>query len=41
MSEKIEELTGRKVVGFMSDSHIDPDLAVEVFVLEHLADPEA
>ena len=34
MSLKIEELTGRKVVGFMSDSHIDPDLAVEVFVLE-------
>jgi uncharacterized protein YbcI len=34
MSDKIEELTGRKVVGFMSDSHIDPDLAVEVFVLE-------
>ena len=34
MSEEIEELTGRKVVGFMSDSHIDPDLAVEVFVLE-------
>ena len=29
----IEELTGRKVVGFMSDNHIDPDLAVEVFVL--------
>jgi uncharacterized protein YbcI len=35
----IEELTGRKVIGFMSDNHIDPDLAVEVFVLEPLADP--
>jgi uncharacterized protein YbcI len=34
MSEKVEELMGRKVVGFMSDNHIDPDLAVEVFVLE-------
>jgi uncharacterized protein YbcI len=34
MSTKVEELTGRKVVGFMSDSHIDPDLAVEVFILE-------
>jgi uncharacterized protein YbcI len=33
-SREIEELTGRKVVGFMSDNHIDPDLAVEVFVLE-------
>jgi uncharacterized protein YbcI len=36
MSQEIEELTGRKVVGFMSDNHIDPDLAVEVFVLEPL-----
>lgn len=34
MSRKIEELTGRKVVGFLSDSHLDPDIAVEVFVLE-------
>src|SRR5436305_9096895 len=33
---QIEELTGRKVVGFMSDHHIDPDLAVEVFVLQPL-----
>jgi hypothetical protein len=24
------------VIGFMSDNHIDPDLAVEVFVLERL-----
>jgi uncharacterized protein YbcI len=36
VSREIEELTGRKVVGFMSDNHIDPDLAVEVFVLEPL-----
>jgi uncharacterized protein YbcI len=34
MSHEVEKLTGRKVVGFMSDNHIDPDLAVEVFVLE-------
>ena len=40
MSRKIEELTKRKVVGFMSDNHIDPDLAVEVFVLEPLADSD-
>jgi len=33
-SRKIEELTGRTVVGFMSDNHIDPDIAVEVFILE-------
>ena len=36
VSRAIEELTGRKVIGFMSDNHIDPDLAVEVFVLEPL-----
>ena len=29
----IEELTGREVVGFMSDNHIDPDIGVEVFIL--------
>jgi uncharacterized protein YbcI len=34
VSRDIEELTGRKVIGFMSDNHIDPDLAVEVFILE-------
>jgi uncharacterized protein YbcI len=36
LSREIEELTGRKVIGFMSDNHLDPDLAVEVFVLEPL-----
>jgi uncharacterized protein YbcI len=36
LSREIEELTGRKVIVFMSDNHIDPDLAVEVFVLEPL-----
>jgi len=36
VSREIEDLTGRKVIGFMSDNHIDPDLAVEVFVLEPL-----
>jgi uncharacterized protein YbcI len=30
----IEELTGRSVVGFMSDNHANPDLGVEVFILE-------
>ncbi len=37
VSREIEQLTGRKVIGFMSDNHIDPDLAVEVFVLGPLA----
>jgi uncharacterized protein YbcI len=36
-SRRIEDLTGRKVVGFMSDNHIDPDIAVEVFILQALA----
>ncbi len=31
----IETILGRKVAAFMSDNHIDPDMAVEVFVLEH------
>ncbi len=30
----VEELTGRKVIAFMSANHIDPDLAAEIFVLE-------
>ena len=35
----VERQTGRTVAAFMSQNHIDPDLAVEVFVLEpELAD---
>ena len=30
----VERETGRKVVAFMSDIHIDPDLAAEIFALE-------
>jgi uncharacterized protein YbcI len=33
-AEKIEELTGRTVEAFMSASHGDPDLTIEVFALE-------
>jgi uncharacterized protein YbcI len=29
----VEEATGRKVIAFMSDNHIDPDFGAEVFVL--------
>ena len=36
ISKEVEKLTGRKVIGFMSDNQIDPDLAVDVFVLEPL-----
>jgi uncharacterized protein YbcI len=34
--ERVEGLTGRKVLAFMSDNHIAPDMAVEVFILEPL-----
>jgi uncharacterized protein YbcI len=30
----VEISTGRKVVAFLSDNHLDPDVAVESFVLE-------
>jgi uncharacterized protein YbcI len=36
----VEALTQRKVIAFMSDNHIDPDLATETFVLEPLG-PES
>ena len=29
----VERIMGRKVVAFMSDNHVDPDFAVEAFVL--------
>jgi uncharacterized protein YbcI len=34
--ERVEALTGRKVLAFMSDNHIAPDVAVEIFILEPL-----
>ena len=30
----VEEILGRKVIAFMSDNHIEPDMALESFVLE-------
>jgi uncharacterized protein YbcI len=30
----VERLTGRNVAAFMSADHVDPDVAVETFVLE-------
>jgi uncharacterized protein YbcI len=36
----VEELTGRSVIAFMSDTHVDPDLACEIFVLEPQPDAE-
>jgi uncharacterized protein YbcI len=34
----VEELSGRRVTAFMSNNHIDPDLAVEIFVLRPALD---
>jgi uncharacterized protein YbcI len=34
--EAIEGLTGREVAAFISNNHIDPDVAVETFVLKRL-----
>jgi uncharacterized protein YbcI len=31
----VEEATGRKVAGYISQIHIDPDLAIEMFLLDH------
>jgi uncharacterized protein YbcI len=33
-SEKIAELTGRNVIAMMSDNHLVPDLAAEIYVLD-------
>ena len=30
----VERILDRKVIAFMSDNHLDPDLAVEVFILQ-------
>jgi uncharacterized protein YbcI len=30
----VEQLTGRKVVAFISGNHVDPDIAVELFILD-------
>jgi uncharacterized protein YbcI len=37
----VEESTGREVIAYMSSIHVDPDLAVELFVLEPVDEPAA
>ncbi len=32
--ETIEELTGRKVVAFLSQAHVDPDITIEIFFVD-------
>ena len=34
MVETLEQLTGCRVMAFMSDNHFDPDMGVELFVLD-------
>ena len=34
---EVEQVVGRKVIGFLSQVHVDPDLAVETFILEPAA----
>jgi uncharacterized protein YbcI len=34
----VEEATGRKVIAYMSSIHVNPDLAVEIFVMEPVED---
>jgi uncharacterized protein YbcI len=34
MKAAIERVTRRNVVAFMSDNHLDPDMAIEVFILD-------
>ncbi len=37
-SAKVSELTGRNVVAMMSANHLDPDLGVEIYVLDGAPD---
>jgi uncharacterized protein YbcI len=34
LTRSVEQLTGQRVAAFMSDNHLDPDMAVEVFILD-------
>ena len=34
MKERIEAVTGRRVTALMSENHVEPDMAVEVFILD-------
>jgi uncharacterized protein YbcI len=34
LKQSVEGLTHRQVTAFMSDNHIDPDMAVEIFILD-------
>jgi uncharacterized protein YbcI len=33
-TERIQELTGRKVVAFLSQAHVEPDITMEIFFVD-------
>ena len=33
-SAMIEQLTGRKVLAFLSQAHVEPDLTIEIFLMD-------
>jgi len=33
-TEMVEELTGRKVLAFLSQAHVEPDLSIEMFLMD-------
>lgn len=37
----VESIVGRKVIGFLSQVHVNPDLAIETFILEPSARSES
>ena len=40
-SAAVEEAVGRKVIGFLSQVHVAPDLSIETFILEPDGRPDA
>jgi uncharacterized protein YbcI len=40
LSAGVEEITGRHVIAFLSANHIDPDIAIESFMLESGGDTD-
>ncbi|HEU4599582.1 MAG TPA: Na-translocating system protein MpsC family protein [Solirubrobacterales bacterium] len=34
LKQSVETLTQRRVTAFMSDNHVEPDMAVEIFILD-------
>jgi uncharacterized protein YbcI len=33
-TEAIEKLTGRKVLAFLSQAHVDPEITMEMFIID-------